>query len=381
VTGFHELAPAAIVSAFGFGMILAILGSLKPFLSEKMEIPEGRVGRWISATQLALIPFVFLSGLGVDHWGARGTLVAGSLLAGLALFGLSLSRVVWTTWISLSAVSAGASALSVGSIVLMPRAFLGANAASANLGLIFVPLAAIATGGLTPLVLRQLAMRRALSMLALICLVPAFAVTMTPSEAFVQASDLAESSKVLGNPVLWLVSLAFLLYGVVEGALGSWASSYLTQLGFSERRAGLLVGGFWLTFITSRLAAAYLEYSLLRDADSWIIIMLAGLAAVAVGGLAGTHHRNHAVLWLLLTGLALGPIFPNLVGILYRHFAEGEIGTAYGGMFLLGGAGSLLLPPLMSGYARRNSIRTALRLPTVISLILAGGSLALALAK
>ena len=109
--------------------------------------------------------------------------------------------------------------------------------------------------------------------------------------------------------------------------------------------------------------------------------MLAGLAAVAVGGLAGTHDRNHAILWLMLTGLALGPIFPNLVGILYRHFAEGEIGTAYGAMFLLGGAGGLLLPPVMSGYARRTSIRTALRLPTVISLILAGGGLVIALAR
>jgi len=50
-------------------------------------------------------------------------------------------------------------------------------------------------------------------------------------------------------------------------------------------------------------------------------------------------------------------------------------------MFLLGAAGSLSLPPVMNAYARRTSIRTALRLPTVISLILAGGSLALALAK
>ena len=58
--GFQELAPAVIVSAFGFGMILAVLGSFKPFLSEKMEISEGRVGRWISATQLALIPFVII---------------------------------------------------------------------------------------------------------------------------------------------------------------------------------------------------------------------------------------------------------------------------------------------------------------------------------
>src|SRR5712664_2386064 len=117
MTGFHELAPAAIASAFGFGMILAILGSLGPFLSEKMEIPpspfplppgergrgEGeRVRGWISVVFLALIPFVFLSGIVTDQWGWRVTLVAGSLLAGLGLFGLSVGRDVWMTWLCLT---------------------------------------------------------------------------------------------------------------------------------------------------------------------------------------------------------------------------------------------------------------------------------------
>ena len=182
MTGFHETAPAAIACAFGFGMILGILCSLKSFLSKMMEIPEQRVGRWISAAQMALIPFMFLSGLMTDYWGARGTLVAGSLLAGLAFFGLSLSREVWAAWLSLGFVSLGGSALSVGAIALMPRAFLGNNAASANLGLVFVPLAALMTGGFMPVILGQLEIRRALSLLAILCLVPAFVVTMTPGE-------------------------------------------------------------------------------------------------------------------------------------------------------------------------------------------------------
>ena len=283
MTGFHETAPAAIACALGFGMILGILCSLKSFLSKKMEIPEQRVGRWISAAQTALIPFMFLSGLMTDYWGARGTLVAGSLLAGLAFFGLSLSREVWATWLSLGFVSLGGSALSVGAIALMPRAFLGNNAASANLGLVFVPLAALMTGGFMPVILGRLEMRRALSLLAIFCLVPAFVVTMTPGEAFPQATAPAGPSRILGDPVLWLVSLAFLLYSPIEGSLGSWGSTYLTQLGFSERRADLLVAGFWWTFLGSRLAAAFLEYRFVRDAEPWVIIVLACLAAITVG--------------------------------------------------------------------------------------------------
>jgi len=381
MTGFHETAPAAIACAVGFGMILGILCSLKPFLSERMEIAEERVARWISAVQMGLIPFIFLTGLMTDYWGARGTLAVGSLFTGLAFFGLSLSRDVWATWLSLGVATAGASALCVGAIVLIPVAFLGNNAASANIGLVFVPLAALTTGNLMPVILGQLAIRRALSVLAILCLVPAFVVTMTPSEAFPQATGLADLGKVLGDPFLWLISLAFLLYIPLEGALGSWASPYLVQMGLSERRVGVLVSGFWWTFIGSRLGAAFLEYRYVRDAEPWIVITLAFLAAVAVGGLAGTHHRAHAIFWLLLVALAMGPILPNLVGIVYRHFHEGEIGTAYGASFMLGSAGSLLLPPVLSTYARRTSIRTALRLPTLISLLLAGGGLALALSK
>jgi hypothetical protein len=342
---------------------------------------------------LALIPFVFLSGIVTDQCGWRVALVAGSLLAGLGLFGLSVGRDVWMTWLCLTGMASGASALSVGAIAIMPRAFLGTNAASANLGLVFVPLGALITGGLAPFILSRLGMRPAVNLLAVVCLLPAFVVTLTPSEAVVSGqwpvaspqerdfSSLATNHWPLAtSPILWLISLAFLLYSPLEGSLGSWAAAYLAQAGLSERRVGWWVGGFWLAFTVSRLGAAYMEYRYLAGAEAWVIITLASLAAVAIGGLAGTHHRAHSAMWLLLIGLLLGPIFPNLVGILYSQFGAGEVGTAYGVMFLLGGAGGLLLPPVMSTYARRTSLRAALRLPILISILLAGGGLAIALA-
>jgi fucose permease len=325
------------------------------------------------------------------------------------LFGLSVGRDVWMTWLCLTGMASGASALSVGAIAIMPRAFLGTNAASANLGLVFVPLGALITGGLAPFILSRLGMRPAVNLLAVVCLLPAFVVTLTPEpegerggrseEATIeQHSPLAPPPgpslatthhsptnhsllEPLSHPALWLISLAFLLYGPLEGSLGSWAAAYLAQAGLPERRVGWWVGGFWLAFTVSRIGAAYLEYRYLAGAEAWVIIALASLAAVAIGGLAGTHHRAHSAMWLLLIGLLLGPIFPNLVGILYSQFGAGEVGTAYGVMFLLGGAGGLLLPPVMSAYARRTSLRAALRLPILISILLAGGGLALALSK
>jgi len=92
MTAFPDLAPAASASAFGFGMVIAVLGSIKENLSEILGIPKDRIARWLSATHVLLIPLIFLAGLAADMWGARGTLVAGALLAGLGFFGLALAR-------------------------------------------------------------------------------------------------------------------------------------------------------------------------------------------------------------------------------------------------------------------------------------------------
>jgi hypothetical protein len=48
-------------------------------------------------------------------------------------------------------------------------------------------------------------------------------------------------------------------------------------------------------------------------------------------------------------------------------------------MFALGSAGSLILAPLIGSYARRHSVRTALRIPTLVALLLAAATLVLGL--
>jgi len=307
--------------------------------------------------------------------------VAGSLLAGLGLFGLNFCRDAWMTWISLAVTAVGSASQISGAIVLMPGAYFGNNAASANFGLVFCSLGGLIAGSLAPLPLEKLNFRRALSILAVVCLIPAFVAALSPSEDLQSAPTESGTAELWTSPVLWLVGLAFLLYCPLEGSLSTWATDYLKQLGFSERPAGWLVGGYWFTFVASRLGAAFFEYYFVRTGEPWVLITLASVAAVAIGGLAGTRQRGHSILWLLLIGLVLGPIVPNLIGILYRHFGEGEIGTAYGTVILMGGGGSLIFPPFMSAFAARTSLRVALRLPTVISILLAGGGLALALSK
>jgi FHS family glucose/mannose:H+ symporter-like MFS transporter len=377
------LLPVTIASAFAFGMVLALLGSIKLPLAKRLEIDEPRVGGLLSALNLALIPFMLISGILIDQMGIKWMLLGASLLVGLAMFALAVSRTYAGALYSILLAGAGGACVSTGAIVLMPHAFFkNSPAASLNLGNVFFGLGALVTPALADLLIRALGFRRALTLLAALCLVPALAASMTPGAEF-PVSEHVEHWSVLGRPLLWLAGLVFMLYMPLEGALGTWATSYLTELGQKERRAAWLLSGFWLTFLAGRLLAGYLQQKqngvLPLNSEPWLILALALGSAVLLGNLAGTRNLGTATLGLLALGACFGPIFPTLVGVLFNIFDDAEHGTAFGAMFAIGATGSLFLPPVIGAYARRTSVREALRIPTVIALLLAAAALALAL--
>jgi fucose permease len=383
LTSFHELVPVTIASAFVFGMVLSLLGSIKLPLAERLGLDEARVGGLLAALNLAFIPMMLASGILVDKLGVRGVIIGGAILTGTALVLLAFANTYRAALYSLLGIGAGAACLSTGSMVLMPRAFFENNAAaSANLGNVFFGLGALATPALAEVLERGMGLRQTLSLLALVALTPALAAAVGPAEAYA----LSEGSSgdlviIVLTPAVWMTGLVFFLYSPVEGALATWASTYLTQLGFGRRKAALLLCAFWLTFLGARLAASYFQQRELlpRNSEPWLIVFLGVGAGVMLANLAGTHSRNVAGTGLLLTGAFLGPIFPTLVGALFDNTSAARHGTAFGAMYAMGSTGSVVLAPIIGAFARRHSVRTALRLPAIAALALAGLALVLAL--
>src|SRR5262249_32140 len=117
-----------------------------------------------------------------------------------------------------------------------------------------------------------------------------------------------------------------------------------------------------------------------EGSEPWFIMILGLLAAIALGHLAGAHHRWNAGWGLLFTGAVFGPIFPTLVGHLLSKAPQAP-GTAFGAMFSIGAFGSLALPPVIGAAARRSSVQKALLIPMVVALLMAGAALALGLMK
>lgn len=376
--GMHDLIPVTIASAFVFGMMLAILGSAKSQLAKGLGLDETQADGLVAAFTVALLPMMLLAGILADQVGIKAVLILGSILTALGIFCLTRTQSFSGCLYAVFLAAGGGACLSASAVVLMPQAFFANNApASMNLGFLFIGLGALLTPPLVAVLSPRLQLQKLLGCFALICLTVAVTAIFTSSEVFPRTE--ADIRSVLTSPLLWIASLVFLLYNPLEGALGAWVGGYLKESGLEEKRLARLLAGFWLSFLAGRLLLAYLFQGILAaGAEAWILVILALLAAMTLGNLAGTHRRFSAVLGLMLLGAFLGPIFPTLAALVAAEFASAK-GTAFGAMFALGGGGSLFLPPALASYARQTSVRAALRLPALMALLLAGAALLLAL--
>jgi fucose permease len=385
MSGLSSVAAVTCTAAFVFGMLLALLGSLKLKLAERLDIGEGRIGGLLAALNLALIPMMLVSGLLIDALGVRLVLVAGSLLAAVAVFSLALRRTYTSALACVLVLGAASACVSTASVVLMPRAFgFGEKelAASVNLGHVFVALGALMTPTVADLLLRALDFRKAMGVLALVCLVPAVAATLYHPEGAApleKADMIGLLDRDEGLSIL-LAGIAFLFYAPLEFAVSTWGSTYLTvDQGYREGRAAWLMSFFWLAFLIGRVLMTLLFHSRrLEPAWSpWVLFLLALAAAALLGNLAGSGQPRSAAWGLVLLGLALGPIFPTLVAITLEKAPPHSYGTAYGVMFAIGSAGSAALAPVLGFLARRKTVSRPLRLLAPLALLLVVAALAL----
>jgi hypothetical protein len=273
--------------------------------------------------------------------------------------------------------------LAMAGCVLFAEAFFeGRNfVAAMNLGFVFVGLGNLATPALVGLFLTRLGIQRGLGIAGLVFLLPgllaSFGVSFTPSGL----ANATTAGDVWGSPVFWLAALFFALYWPLEGILVNKGRPYLAEMSLPPRKIALVTHAFGGLFILSRLVAAYVFHSRLLSTGlgPWWLLGLLLVAAVALGNMAGTHQRTQATVCYWLSGLVLGPVLPTLLASVFDYFPSSVHGTAAGGVFALGCAGSLAVPPVFSAIAKGRSLRGAMRAPTVLALLAAGTALVWAL--
>jgi fucose permease len=373
--GSQAVLAVTVSSAFLFGMVIVLLSCLRPQLAARLGVAEERVAGLWATMNFFLVPMMLLGGLLADAWDVRGVVLAGSLLTALALVVLLSATTMRVALLAFLIMAVGGAFLSAGALVLMPRAFFGPyeSSASLNMGSVFFALGALVTPALTDVLLRAGGFRRTLGVLALTCLTPAVLIAFTRHFGLEPAtSGEAQRPEVLSlllEPRLWLAGLVFFLYAPLEGCLHTWGTTYLQNMGHTERRAARMIFGFWWCFLAGRVVAAFLQHwRFPPEGWPWVVV-LALCVTVVLANLVGTVQRSSAAWGLLFVGFFLGPIFPTLIGLLFAHYGANP-GTAFGVMFAIGSAGSLVLSPLIGARFNRRNAQTALRFPLALAMLL-----------
>jgi MFS family permease len=393
------LLPMTIASLLVTGMGLALLGSIKLALAQKLQIDEARVGGLISLFGFTMIPVILTAGVLSDWLGRQGMFLGGTLLMSLALVVLATARRYSTAMLAVLMLSAAWSAQVNVVNVITPAAFLKPSeiperiSYATNLGNVFFGVGAFLTPLLLSMVLRRCGLRTSLIALATLVSVPAILALQAdfpvPSVTNGATNQAVNAGSLLADPVMWLCALAMFFYGPLEAAVAAWTTTYLGDKGVSQSGAASMLSVFWLSYMTARLLTAFwLGPWVAHQIAEWgwssageaILIMALGLLSVAVmAGIVWSRSRTAALALVAAAGFVFGPIFPSIMAILLGHFPEALQGRAVGLLFAVGGLGWTTIPLWIGRIAQRTSLQRGFRVAVgcAVGLSLIGLALAL----
>jgi hypothetical protein len=365
------------------GMGVAVLGSMKMALTRRLEIDEARVGGLVSLFGFTMIPVMLMMGFLTDLLDKQMVVVAGSLLMAASLAILSRWRSYAAALLAVVLLSAGWSGLVNVLNVLMQPVFGGGPTYAMNLGNFFFGLGAFLSPLAVLFLLRKAGFVPAVLALAGVALLPGVLALCTDFAALGGSATLPQPAgpgiaMLLTDPILWLTALALLFYAPMEATMAAWATTYLGEKRVSETVASTMLSGFWLAFMVGRLGTALLvtAFPLTAAATNTLIFGLSLGCVLIWAGITLTTRRGMACALVVLAGLAFGPTFPTIIGVLTGHVPAAVAGRAVGLFFMVGGIGWSVIPLLIGAYARRTSVQKSL----LIAVALAAGLTLTALA-
>jgi fucose permease len=352
-----------LLGTFGVGVVLSFLGAVKIPLAERLNIDDARVGGLISALMFSSMIAVLLAGAAVDAIGHQQVIVFGFILCGLCIIGIGVIPSYALVVIACILLGLGGMSLSSAAAVLAQKVLFPDNPAlSQNLNNVFFGLGAFITPMVVAILVKRISFQGTMTVLAIIMLLPLLAaISATYPEmkggagySIMQAIDL------LKNPNILLAGLVLFFYVALEATMGGWVTTYLSKLGASSAKAGVVLSLFWISLMMSRLLMV-----LLQVPDNWalaIVVVLALVATLSIFIMTITKSLGVGIAAVIVTGLVFGPTFPNIIGTTLSWVEPKLQGSTYGIIFAMGLLGASIIPALVGIYSRNRTIQKSLRL-------------------
>jgi len=151
------------------------------------------------------------------------------------------------------------------------------------------------------------------------------------------------------NLILAACCLGILCYAMAETVLSTWAPTFFREArGLSPLDAGLLLTIFWMVLIAGRLIISQLTEKI---KPIHMILGLAVVSAAAMLGLLFSSAKTAIFISAIFTGLGFSAIFPLLVYIGSRVYAQ-QVDHLLPVLFIFGTIGNALAPYLTSTVSR-----------------------------
>ena len=397
------LLPTTVACLLVTGMGLALLGSVKLALAQKLRIDEAQVGGLVSLFGFTMIPVILTTGFLTDLMGRQVILIGGTILMALGLLVLAASRRYATALVSVLLLSAAwAAQINVINVlvphVLQPPAFLSedipAISFATNLGNVFFGLGAFLTPLTVSWAFGRLGLASGLRLLAGLLVLQAMMAGLSEFPAAMSAGEggsvmSSETWSLLGDPIMWLCAMALFFHGPLEAAMGAWTTTFLGNRGVPEARAATLLSAFWLAFMASRLFTAFVlgpftarvvsGLGLEAQSEAVLILVLALGCVGVTSGVVRSGTQRTAIALVIAAGLVFGPIFPSIMALLLGHFPGPVQGRAVGLLFAIGGLGWTFIPMSIGAYAQRTNVQRGflIAVGSAIALFLVAGLLTL----
>jgi len=363
-----------------FGMVSATLGTLQPYWAAIGLNPEQTA--YVALGQaVGMILASLVAGPLCDNKGKKTGLLLGlgALLIGLAV----LPHVVTFAMIVATLFLVG---LGAGILVTSANALLSDISTERRAGVLnFVSVFFGLGGMLAPFLMANLLSRNSAesavqflnAMVALIAVtLVVYAATKMPPPTGQRGFRFSEAGEVLGRPALWLLVVYMFLYVSCELNYWNWLTRYLMAQGIKDSVAqNILSFGFALGLLLGRIAVLPV---LMRVSVMTITLGATALTAVSTFCVLQTSHTALVALAVFFAGMAMAPVFPNIVAITGGAF-ERATSTAIGIVITSGWVGVAVSSRIIGAIARDDParLRTALYLLPAFSVAMILVNLAL----
>jgi MFS transporter, FHS family, glucose/mannose:H+ symporter len=340
---------AAYSGMFVFGIALALLAPILPYLFEEMQLDPSQAGGLFVFLNGGSLVVALASGPAFDRFGFKILLIFSSVLCATALAGVATasSYMVLAGFVFLLGLGGGG--LNSGTNAFVADLHPGTQAAALSrlgvffgVGAVFIPLFIGA-------MLSFLDLKIILMMTAGIALIPAIAflsLGFPPGKHSSTGFPVNQAVRALSSPLVLLIGILLFFQSGNEMNSNAWMGSFLVErVGLSAAKAPFYLAGFWGGVLIGRLFSPLL----LRRVRETTLVQASAVAAVFwLVVLVAFPHVAFSAVAAAMAGLSISPIFPCVLGYVAARF-PGLSGTVFGVLMSIALIGGMVLP-LLAGY-------------------------------